>query len=153
MLITSSTPSLKPSRSFSHSKQNSSPQSADPIPVAHSIPYVPAFSFGDVHLLRSPHIVTIPSRTRRLLNVVDIRAAAASSSATARRLRDGRAVAHVRLTTATPGTGQSAYTPQPQDEQGPGDRADDDSGNPASGNRAGTSVRSTSHKRRIDGCL
>lgn len=149
-------------RSGAHSKQKSSRQrqrrSNIHIKVAHSIPYTrnpeAVSSFGDIHFLWPPHIITVPPRDAgRFLDVVNVRATTASSSATARRTSDGRTVANVRLAPAAPGTWQSAHTPQPQDQQGTGNRADDDSGNRTSGNRTGASGRGTSHDGGIDGCL
>ena len=98
-----------------------------------------------INLSRPSQIIMIPIPARtayssRLLDIVDIcrgRTAALSLSAATRAAASNWGpVADVRRIATAPCSGKSEYSPQPEDEEGPCDGADNDTRNSAAGDRA-----------------
>lgn len=95
--------------------------------------------FRHINLSWSAQIIAIPipacaAYTSRLLDIVHVgrgRAAALSLSAATRAAASNwRPVADVRCIAPAPRTGKSEYSPQPKNEEGPCDRADNDTRDP-----------------------
>lgn len=110
-----------------HPKNKRQPITMSLIPIQIPNPFQPEkLSLRKENLRRPPHIIAIPPRTApRLFDVVRIRPTSPSLSAAPRRPRDRRAIPDIRFAAAAPGSGELAYSPQPQEQQGAGDRADD----------------------------